>query len=125
MKHTLNIFLFILLVTFIINIIVYFVGEDNISKLLLNKPILSPVISALIGLIPNCAASVILTNMYLQNVISASSLIAGLLTGAGVGLAVLFKTNKGLKNNVKIVFLLYMIGVVSGVILELIGFKIG
>ena len=63
--------------------------------------------------------------MYLQNVISASSLIAGLLTGAGVGLAVLFKTNKGLKNNVKIVFLLYMIGVVSGVILELIGFKIG
>ncbi len=125
LKHTLNIFLFILLVTFIINIIVYFVGEDNISKLLLNKPILSPVISALIGLIPNCAASVILTNMYLQNVISASSLIAGLLTGAGVGLAVLFKTNKGLKNNVKIVFLLYMIGVVSGVILELIGFKIG
>ena len=125
LKHTLNIFLFILLVTFIINIIVYFVGDDNISKLLLNKPILSPVISALIGLIPNCAASVILTNMYLQNVISASSLIAGLLTGAGVGLAVLFKTNKGFKNNVKIVFLLYMVGVVSGVILELIGFKIG
>ena len=66
------------------------------------KPIIGPIISALIGLIPNCAASVIPTNMYLQKVISASSLIAGLLTGAGVGLAVLFKTNKGIKNNIKI-----------------------
>ena len=103
---------------------VYFVGEDNISKLLLDKPILGPIVAALIGLIPNCAASVILTNMYLQNVISVSSLIAGLLTGAGVGLAVLFKTNKGIKNNIKIVFLLYLIGVISGMVLQLIGFNI-
>ena len=90
----------------------------------MDKPIIGPIISALIGLIPNCAASVILTNMYLQKVISASSLIAGLLTGAGVGLAVLFKTNKGIKNNIKIVSLLYTIGVISGIILEIIGFKI-
>ena len=112
LKHTINIFFFIILVTFIINIAVHFVGEENISKILMDKPI------------PNCAASVILTNMYLQKVISASSLIAGLLTGAGVGLAVLFKTNKGIKNNIKIVSLLYTIGVISGIILEIIGFKI-
>ena len=124
LKHTINIFLFILLITFVINMAVYFVGEDNISKLLLDKPILGPMVAALIGLIPNCAASVILTNMYLQNVISVSSLIAGLLTGAGVGLAVLFKTNKGIKNNIKIVFLLYLIGVISGMVLQLIGFNI-
>lgn len=124
LKHTINIFLFILLITFVINMAVYFVGEDNISKLLLDKPILGPIVAALIGLIPNCAASVILTNMYLQNVISVSSLIAGLLTGAGVGLAVLFKTNKGIKNNIKIVFLLYLIGVISGIVLQLIGFNI-
>ena len=124
LKHTINIFLFILLITFVINMAVYFVGEDNISKLLLDKPILGPIVAALIGLIPNCAASVILTNMYLQNVISVSSLIAGLLTGAGVGLAVLFKTNKGIKNNIKIVFLLYLIGVISGMVLQLIGFNI-
>lgn len=124
LKHTINIFAFIILVTFIINLVVHFVGEENIAHLLLNKPIIGPVIAALIGLIPNCASSVIITNMYLENVISVSSLIAGLLTGAGVGLAVLFKTNKGIKENIKIVGILYVIGVVSGIILELIGIKI-
>ena len=124
LKHTINIFAFIILVTFIINLVVHFVGEENIAHLLLNKPIIGPIIAALIGLIPNCASSVIITNMYLENVISVSSLIAGLLTGAGVGLAVLFKTNKGIKENIKIVGILYVIGVVSGIILELIGIKI-
>lgn len=123
-KHTLNIFLFILIITFIINTVVHFIGEENIAHLLLNKPFIGPIIAALIGLIPNCAASVILTDMYLENLISVSSLIAGLLTGAGVGLAVLFKTNKGMKNNLKIVGILYGIGVVSGILLELIGLQI-
>ncbi len=123
-KHTINIFLFILLVTFIINIVVHFIGEEAIGNILYNKPIIGSIIAALIGLIPNCAASVILTNMYLQNVISVSSLIAGLLTGAGVGLAVLFKTNKGIKNNLKIMTLLYVIGVTSGIFLELINLQI-
>ena len=68
--------------------------------------------------------SKILTNMYLENVISVSSLISGLLTGAGVGLAVLFKINKDVKDNIKVVILLYLIGVISGIVLELIGFKI-
>lgn len=124
LKHTINIFFFIVLVTFFINIIVYVIGEDNISKILLNKPVLGPIVSAFIGLIPNCAASVILTNMYLENVISVSSLISGLLTGAGVGLAVLFKINKDVKDNIKVVILLYLVGVISGIVLELIGFKI-
>lgn len=120
LSHTINIFLFILIITFIINIVIYFIGEDTISNLLLNKPILGPIISALIGLIPNCAASVIITNMYLQNVISFGSMIAGLLTGAGVGLAVLFKTNHKIKENISIIVLLYAIGVVSGVIIDLL-----
>lgn len=120
-SHTLNIFLFIILITFIINIIVYFVGEELIASWILNKPIIGPMISSLIGLIPNCAASVIITNMYLENVISLGSMISGLLTGAGVGLAVLFKTNNNLKENIKIVGLLYVIGVISGILIELIG----
>ena len=124
LKHTLNIFIFIIIITFIINLAVHLIGEENISKLLLNRKILGPVIAGLIGLIPNCAASVIITNMYLENLISAGSMIAGLLTGAGVGLAVLFKTNKNLKENIKIVILLYAIGVISGMILELIGLKL-
>ena len=114
-KHTISIFIYIVIITFIINIIVHLVGEDTIASWILNKPILGPVISALIGLIPNCAASVVLTN-----VISVGSMIAGLLTGAGVGLMVLFKTNHDWKENLKIVGLLYLIGVISGVVLQLL-----
>lgn len=121
LKHTLNIFLFIILITFIINIVVYFVGEETIASWILNKPVIGPMISSLIGLIPNCAASVIITNMYLENVISLGSMISGLLTGAGVGLAVLFKTNNKLKENIGIIALLYAIGAISGIIIELIG----
>ena len=120
-SHTLNIFLFIILITFIINIIVHFLGEERIASWILNKPIIGPMISSLIGLIPNCAASVIITNMYLENVISLGSMISGLLTGAGVGIAVLFKTNNKIKENIGIIALLYGIGVISGIIIELIG----
>lgn len=119
--HTISIFIFIIAVTFVINTVIHFIGEDVISNWLLNKPILGPIIASLVGLIPNCASSVILTQMYLQNVISAATMISGLLVGAGVGLAVLFKTNKGIKENVKIVVLLYGIGVLSGIILEIVG----
>lgn len=119
--HTLNIFLFIILITFIINIGVHFIGEEQIASWILNKPFIGPIISSLIGLIPNCAASVIITNMYLENVISLGSMIAGLLTGAGVGLAVLFKTNDKLKENISIIVLLYVIGVISGILIDSIG----
>lgn len=119
--HTISIFVFIIAITFIINTVIHFIGEDVISNWLLNKPILGPIIASLVGLIPNCASSVILTQMYLQNVISAATMISGLLVSAGVGLAVLFKTNKSIKENIKIVFLLYAIGVLSGIILEIVG----
>ena len=121
LKHTVNIFIFIVLVTFIINLIIHFIGEDTIASFLRNQPILGPVIAGLVGLIPNCASSVILTQMYLENVITVATMIAGLLVNAGVGLAVLFKTNKGIKQNLMITVLLYMIGVISGVVIELIG----
>ena len=123
-KHTLNIFVFIIIITFIINLGVFVIGEETISGMLRNQPILGPIVAGLIGLIPNCAASVIITNMYLQGVISVASMVTGLLTGTGVGLAVLFKTNKGIKKNIGIVFLLYTIGVVSGILLELIDLRI-
>lgn len=124
LKHTINIFIFILLITLIINIAIYFIGEETISGLLMNQPILGPIIAGVLGLIPNCASSVILTQMYLENVISSATMISGLLVGAGVGLAVLFKINKGIKENLKIVGLLYTIGVISGIILEFIGITI-
>ena len=120
-KHTISILIYIFIITLIINCIVEWVGEDNIATFVGNHAILGPVISSLIGLIPNCAASVILTNLYIQKIISGASLIAGLLTGAGVGLIILFRTNKKIKENIAIVGLLYVIGVFSGIVLQLIG----
>ncbi len=124
LKHTLSIFVFILLVSAIINLGIHFIGEEHISGFLQNKPILGPLIAGIIGLIPNCASSVILTQMYLENVISVATMISSLLVGAGVGLAVLFKTNKGIKQNLQIVGLLYSIGAIAGIVIEFIGFKI-
>lgn len=121
LKHTVNIFIFIFIITLIINAAMHLIGEERIAGFMLNRPILGPIISGLIGLIPNCAASVIITQMYLESLISVGTMIAGLLVGAGVGLAVLFRTNKGIKNNIKIMILLYAIGVISGIALELIG----
>lgn len=124
LKHTVNIFIFIFLITFVINLGIHFIGEETIASFMLDRPILGPIISGLIGLIPNCASSVIITQMYLENIISVGTMIAGLLVGAGVGLAVLFRTNKGIKENIRITVLLYAIGVISGIILELIGITI-
>lgn len=119
--HTMNITIYIFAITLIINGIIGIIGEENIEIFIKNNLFLGPVISSLIGLIPNCAASVIITNLYIENVINMSSLIAGLLTGAGVGLLVLFKTNKKeWKENLFIVGLMYAIGVSSGLILQLI-----
>ena len=124
LKHTVNIFLFIFIITLVINIAIHIIGEESIANFMLDRPILGPIVSGLIGLIPNCAASVIITQMYLENIISVGTMIAGLLVGAGVGLAVLFRTNKGVKENIKITVLLYAIGVISGIILEFIGVNI-
>ena len=121
LKHTVNILVFIVIITFIINMIVYFIGEENIANFLQANPVLAPVLASLIGLLPNCASSVILTQLYVQNVIPVSTMIAGLLVGAGVGLAVLFKMNKKLKENIEIVVLLVVIGTLSGIILQMLG----
>ena len=124
LKHTLNIFAFIIIITFIINMVIFFIGEDNLALFVSNNPIIAPILTGIIGLIPNCASSVILTQLYLENVISVSAMLTGLFVGTGVGLAVLFKTNKNIKENIKIVILLYCVGVISGILLQLIGFKI-
>lgn len=120
-KHTVNITVFIFIINVILNSVIMFVGEENISHLILNKPVLGPVIAGLVGLIPNCAASVIIAELYIDQMISAGTMIAGLLVGAGVGLLVLFKENRDIKENLKTVGILYGIGVVCGIVLEFIG----
>lgn len=119
-NHTVHIILFIFITTLIINIAFNYIGEEFISKLFLKESIFGSFITCLIGLIPNCGASVILTELYLNNAISFASLIGGLLTGSGTALLVLFKENKNIKENLSITLLLYIIGVISGIIIELI-----
>lgn len=121
LKHTLSIFIFIVIITLLINIAIHFIGEERIANFIEINPVLGPVLAGIIGLIPNCASSVILTQLYLENIVTATTMISGLLVNAGVGLAVLFKMNKGIKQNISIVVLLYAIGVISGLILQLIG----
>jgi len=120
LKHTVNIIIFIFLITVVINGIIEFIGEDTIANFISKNAILGPVVAGLIGLIPNCASSVILTELFIESVISMPMLITGVAVNAGVGLLVLFKTNKNLKENLTIVGLLYAIGVISGVILQVI-----
>lgn len=120
LKHTLNIFLFIFFITLIINGIIGLIGQESIANIVSKNVILGPVIAGIIGLIPNCASSVVLTELFVENVISMPILISGLCVNAGVGLLVLFKTNENKKENLKIAGLLYVIGVVSGLILEII-----
>ena len=119
-KHTLNILIFIIVITLLLNLGFYYFGNDSIEKLFLKDSFFSPFISSLIGLIPNCGASVALTELYLNNVISFASVISGLLTGSGVALLVLFKINKNVKENVKILLTLYFIGALSGIVIEII-----
>lgn len=123
-RHTVSIFIFIIIITFILNLVIHYIGEDTLSNLIMNNKILGPVIAGLIGLIPNCASSVIISQLYIENVISSAIMIAGLLVNAGVGLLVLFRVNRNLKENIKITAILYGIGVISGILLELIGFAI-
>ncbi len=122
--HTLKTFIFIFIATFIITLIFELFGEEYLSKLLLKDTLISPFITSLIGLIPNCASSVILTELYLTNSINFASIISGLLTGSGVAILVLFKSNKNLKENLTIFSLIYGIGVITGIIITLITYII-
>ncbi|MEG1929547.1 MAG: putative manganese transporter [Anaerovorax sp.] len=120
-KHTMTIFLFILVVSFILNSVIYLLGEVRLSKLLMTNTPFQPMIAGLFGLIPNCAASVVLTQLYLSGSISLGSTVAGLSTGAGIGLAVLFRTNSNQRENLKILALLYFIGAACGMIIQYLG----
>jgi len=119
-KHTLKTLLFIVIAIFALNTLVFFVGEDNISNLFMKDSIFAPFISSLFGLFPNCAASVIITELYLEGAISVGSLIAGLLSGSGVAILLLFKSNENMKDNIFILLTVYLVGAFAGFGIELI-----
>lgn len=121
LSHTLQIFLFIILISFLINLLIGEIGEENLAAFVSDKMIFGPLLAGLIGLIPNCASSVVLTQLYLEGVLGAGSMLAGLLAGSGVGLLVLYKVNDDLKENLKITLMLYGAGVLSGIFIEMTG----
>jgi hypothetical protein len=120
LKHSLQILLYIFLISLILNVIIGLTGEDRLATLLIDRPVISQLLSCTVGLIPNCAASVVITQLYLEGILSLSSMMSGLLVGAGVGLLVLFKVNHPMKDNIKILGLLYITGFIAGLLLELL-----
>ena len=121
LKHTLKISLFILAINIALGLAIHFLGEERLSAILLSDSLIQPFITALIGLIPNCAVSVMLTDLYIEGALSFGSAVAGLCAGAGVGLTVLLKANKCKKENVRIIAVLYGISAIFGFILMLCG----
>lgn len=120
LKHTVQIFIFLFLISFVLNIVMHYVGRDALSGMVFNRPVLGAVLSGLVGLIPNCAASVVITQLYIEGAMSFGAMMSGLLVGAGVGILVLFRSNTDRKEDLRIVGILYAVGVLAGVVLELL-----
>ena len=119
-RHTIKIFIFIFIVSFILTFMIESLGEERMAAVLLKDTFIQPFIAALIGLIPNCAASVMITEAYLGGAITFGSMIAGLTSGAGVGVMYLFRRNHNMKQNLLILALMFLIGAVSGLLLQII-----
>ncbi len=116
--HTLKISLFILVVSILINLALFKIGSENLAKIALSHSFFQPILTGLIGLIPNCAASVAVTQLYLSGVIGYGSTISGLSAGAGLGIIVLFKETKNLKKSLRIIALLFSISIATGLIIQ-------
>lgn len=121
LKHTLEVVVFIYVISLVAAFLIEGIGQDNLSAFLGRNEILGIFLSGIIGLIPNCGASVALTTLYLKGLITYGQVMTGLLVSAGVGLLVLFRTNRrNIKGSISIVVLLYIVGVIWGMILHMI-----
>lgn len=119
--HTLKITGFIFVISLALSLLMGFAGKETIASLLTGAPLIGTVFTGIIGLIPNCAASVVITQMYLEGLLTSGQLMAGLLVGAGVGLLVLFRTNNHPKENIAITSVLLALGICWGVIIDIFG----
>lgn len=121
LRHTVSIGLFILLINFLIALALHWVGEDVLTKVIRGVPMLSVVVTGVVGLIPNCAVSVAITTLYLDGLLSFGAMMAGLLVGAGMGILVLLRINRSARDNGRIIALLLLIGIVCGGAMDLLG----
>ena len=121
LRHTVQIFLFILAISLALNLLIHFAGEERLAGLVSGNPVLGTMAAGLVGLIPNCASSVILTQLYLEGLLGGGAMLAGLLAGSGIGLLVLYRVNDDMKENIRITVMLYAIGVLAGIFIEMCG----
>ncbi len=119
--HTIHIFLFVLAFTLVLGFVIELVGHEKLAFLLKTNPIISHILAGLVGLIPNCAPSVIISELYLDQMITLGTMMSGLLVGAGIGLLVLFRVNDDKKENINITILLFVVGTVTGMLIDLLG----
>ena len=118
LKHTVYITIFLLIFTFVLNLGIELIGEENIKSVVLNRPVLGSVLAALVGLIPNCASSVALTSLFVDGVLSSGALLSGLMVNAGIGLAILFRNNRPVKDSWRVVGILFGISVLCGILID-------
>lgn len=120
LKHTLKIAVMLIAVNVVLNLVLGAIGVEKLSGSVLNRPVIGEILLALVGLIPNCSVSVVITESYLSGLIGLGGLFAGLLANSGIGLLVLFRTNKNLKENLVITSTLYGLSVAAGLAVTLV-----
>ena len=118
--HTLQIAFFIFLFAFLIGLAIHLIGEDQLAAFASNAGVFTPLVAALVGLIPNCASSVVITELFLSGVISTGAMIAGLIANSGVGLLILFRVNKNIRANLFILLTVFASGAVVGILFDLL-----
>ncbi len=121
LKHTLYITIFLLLFTFVMNVGIELIGEENIKLLVLDRPVLGSLLASFVGLIPNCASSIALTSLFLEGVISMGAMLSGLLVNAGVGITILFRNNRPVKDSFRVLLILWCIAVACGILIDVAG----
>ena len=121
LRHTAEVFFYIFVISFLLNLLIALIGEQTLAGIFTGLPVVGEFAAALVGLIPNCASSVILTELYLSGILSAGAMMSGLLVNAGVGLLVLFRLDHDKKDIFRIISILYGLGVFWGLVIEASG----
>lgn len=118
--HTLKITASVFAVSFALEIVLELLGEDFLAGILTGTPVIGCLFAAIVGLLPNCASSVAITQLYLEGVISAGAMLSGLLVGAGIGILVLLRANRPLKDSLRVIAILFGIGLAAGLVFDLL-----